>query len=216
MNIERIGKRSVIFTYQLAEWNLNLHLIIGEKYNYLIDTGLGSKSVEPVIEYLSGDPKPLIVVNTHYHFDHVWANHCFKDKIIISHSLCRSILIEKWDEMLSSNKGYIRGGVKLCPPNITIDDGLCFPDDQIKIFYTPGHTIDSISVYDEADKIISVGDNIGDNAEEIVPTLQTSKEVYLNTLQKYKLLDIESCISGHNCVQDKKVFDAIETMLLTQ
>jgi len=51
MNIEKIGSRNIIFTYKLPEWNLNLHLILGNKYNYIIDTGLGSNSVAPIKEY---------------------------------------------------------------------------------------------------------------------------------------------------------------------
>lgn len=42
MKIEKVKNRGVIFTYRKSPgWDLNLYLIMGKKYNYLIDTGLG-------------------------------------------------------------------------------------------------------------------------------------------------------------------------------
>ena len=213
MKIEKVGKRSIVFKYNLPDWNLHLHLILGERYNYVIDTGLGSESIAPVKEYLKNNKKPVIVINTHYHWDHIWGNHCFKDDIIISHSLCREIVAKNWDEMLEKNESYIRGNVEMCLPNLVFEEDLYFPDDKIRIFYTPGHTIDCISVFDEYDKVLNAGDNIGDTMQEIVPSLKTEKAIYMKSINKYKELNIDACISGHNDVLGKDVFDKIESIL---
>ena len=213
MKTEKIGKRNIIFKYNLPEWNLNLHLILGQRYNYIIDTGLGSESVEPMKEYLGNDPKPIIVINTHYHWDHIWGNHCFNGHSIISHRHCRRIVKEKWSDMLSKNKSYIRGEVKLCLPNLVFEDCIHFPDDGICVFHTPGHTIDSISVFDQQDRVLNAGDNIGDTPEEIVPSLKTSEAVYLHSLQRYRELDAAACISGHNDILGPDVFHQIESAL---
>ncbi|MCL2368896.1 MAG: MBL fold metallo-hydrolase, partial [Oscillospiraceae bacterium] len=155
MKIERIGKRNIVFQYSLPGWNLNLHLILGEKCNYVVDTGLGSESVAPIREYLKNDPKPIIVINTHHDWDHVWGNHCFDECIIISHSSCSELIAANWSEMLKKNEAYIRGDVKVCLPNLVFDGFLYFPEDGIKIFHTPGHSIDSISVFDERDGVLN-------------------------------------------------------------
>lgn len=93
--------------------------------------------------------------------------------------------------------------------NIFFEDMLYFPDDKIKIIYTPGHTIDCISVLDEEDRVINVGDNIGDTIDEIVPSIQTEKDVYINTLLRYKNIDFDTCVSGHNAILGKEIFDTI-------
>ena len=209
MKIEKISDRNIIFNYDLTVWDLNLHLILGENRNYLIDTGLGSESIVPINKYLGNDKKPIIVINTHHHWDHIWGNNCFRNGIIISHSLCRELMIKNWDEMLNGNKSFIRGDVKLCAPNLVFDDSLCYYDDGIKIFYTPGHTIDSISLYDEKDKVLNAGDNIGDSTDEIVPHLDTDKSVFIESINKYRKLDIKACVSGHNSILGKDVFDRI-------
>ena len=211
MKIEKIKNRNVVFKYNVGEWDLNIHLIIGNKYNYIIDTGLGSFSVAPIKEYLKNNSNPIILINTHYHWDHIWGNHSFSDCTIISHKLCRDIIVAKWDEMINKKKQYIKGDVQMCLPNLVFEDMLYFPDDKIKIIYTPGHTLDSISVLDEEDKVINVGDNIGDTIDEIVPSIESEKDVYIKTLLRYKDIDFDTCVSGHNSILGKEVFDMILT-----
>lgn len=182
---------------------------MGNKFNYIIDTGLGSLCVTPVLEYLGDNHKPIIVINTHYHWDHVWGNSSFSDCTIISHKLCREKIAAKWDDMMDKKKQFIKGNVQMCLPNLTFEDTLYFPDDKIKIFYTPGHTIDCISVFDEEERVINVSDNIGDSMDEIVPSIETSKDAYIDTLLKYKKMEFDTCISGHNVILGKEVFDKI-------
>ena len=209
MQIERVGDRSIVFTYPVSGWDLNVHLILGMKYNYLIDTGLGSLSIAPVKEYLHGNSNPLIVINTHHHWDHVSGNHAFEGYTIVSHSLCRKRIQDKWDVMVERNGRYMAGEAILYLPNLVFEDTLYFPEDKIKLFHTPGHTLDSISVLDEEDGILNAGDNVGDTMEEIVPSLETEKAVYANTISKYKDMDIRFCISGHNKICSHDVFDMI-------
>lgn len=208
MIVQKIKNRSVLFTYSLG-WNLNIHLIKGKINNYIIDTGLGSLSLEPVMEYIKDDNKPIIVINTHYHWDHVWGNSTLDNCIIISHKLCRDIIELKWEEMMQKNKSYVDGEVERCLPNLVFENELYFPDDRIRIIYTPGHTIDSISVIDEEEKVINVGDNIGDNLDEIVPNVECDKNLYIDTLIKYQNIDFDTCISGHNIVLDKNIIGKI-------
>ena len=212
MQIDKIGSRNIIFSHiDIEEWNcdLNLHLIIGKNRNYIIDTGFGSESIEPIKEYLSGNYKPIIVINTHSDWDHIWGNHCFRNSIIISHKLCRGLIEEHWTETLIDYKQFIRGEVIQCLPNLLIEDTIYFPDDEVRIFYTPGHTVDCISVFDEHDNVLNVGDNIGDTISEIVPEINTDKATYIQTIQKYKSLNIEACISGHNKILGQEIFDKI-------
>jgi glyoxylase-like metal-dependent hydrolase (beta-lactamase superfamily II) len=60
--------------------HVNTWLIEGSERAVLLDTGLGILPIRPVAESLVS--KPISVVNTHYHFDHVGGNHEF-DEIAI-------------------------------------------------------------------------------------------------------------------------------------
>lgn len=214
MKIEKIKNRSVVYSKNInQEWDLHIHVIHGSKYNYLIDTGLGSEHIKPIVEHLQQEKKEVIVINTHYHWDHIWGNYLFKDSKIIAHSKCREILEVEWDEIQEKYQQYIEGETHKCLPNLTFDTEIYFPEDKIRIFYTPGHSVDCISVLDEVDKVLNVGDNIGDTIEEIVPSLACDKSVYRESLLRYKELDFDTVISGHNVVLDKSVIDRILGLL---
>ena len=191
---------------------LNVHIILGDTYNYVIDTGLGSQSMEPVLQYLQPD-KPVIVVNTHYHWDHVWGNAVFAGSVIIAHSLCRQRLEELWEEMIRKHSEYISGDASKCLPNLVFEDGLYFPDDGIRLFYTPGHTLDGISVLDGKDGVLNAGDNIGDDMEHIVPELECDVAIYHETLQRYMDTGADTVVSGHNAVLGSDILRQISACL---
>lgn len=210
MRIQKLKNRGIIFTYNNpAGWDLNVHLIMGERYNYIIDTGLGSLSIDPIKEYIKNSNKPIIVINTHYHWDHIWGNSSLRNCIIISHKLCREMIESKWDDMMQKNNQHCYGEVAMYLPNLVFENELYFAEDKIRIIYTPGHTVDSISVIDEEDNVINVGDNIGDNMDEIVPSINCEKDLYIDTLLRYMELEIDTWISGHNMILGKEVIQKI-------
>ena len=210
----KITDRNIMFTEKMGEeYDLNMGLILGEKHNFLIDTGIGEKSVLPVIEYLKDDKKPIIVVNTHCHWDHIWGNWKFADSIIISHKRCRELEDKFWDEAFKDFGSGADGEVRKCLPNLVFEDGLYFPEDGVKIFFTPGHSEDCISIFEERDKIMYAGDNIGDTQEVIVPYIDTDIEIFRKAIEIYKTYDFEICISGHNKPQGKDIAQKMEAAL---
>jgi glyoxylase-like metal-dependent hydrolase (beta-lactamase superfamily II) len=60
--------------------HVNSFLVQGETSAVLLDTGLGVADIRAVAKELTD--KPLLVVNSHYHFDHTGGNHLF-DEIAI-------------------------------------------------------------------------------------------------------------------------------------
>ena len=195
------------------EYDLNLGLILGTRYNFVIDTGLGSNSVAPILEYIGDDTKPRIVINTHCHWDHIWGNWVFKDSLIISHTMCRELEDKHWDGALKDFGESADGEIHKCLPNLVFDGSLYFPDDGILLFHTPGHAPDGISVFDETDKVLYAGDNIGDTETQIVPWIDTDLETFRALIGIYKKYDFKICISGHNKPQDKSVLARMEADL---
>jgi glyoxylase-like metal-dependent hydrolase (beta-lactamase superfamily II) len=64
-------------TYLLAEPpHVNSYLILGSRRAVLFDTGMGIASIREVVESLTGHD--VLVVNSHYHFDHVGGNSLFQ------------------------------------------------------------------------------------------------------------------------------------------
>lgn len=68
-------------TYLIAEpMHVNSFLIVGTRRALLADSGLGIGDLRAVVETLT--PLPVMVVNTHHHFDHVGGNHLFSERLI--------------------------------------------------------------------------------------------------------------------------------------
>lgn len=57
--------------------HVNSYLIVGSRRAVLLDTGMGISSIRNCVEELTD--KPLLVVNSHHHFDHVGGNHEFEE-----------------------------------------------------------------------------------------------------------------------------------------
>ena len=210
----KISNRNIMFTEPMGgEYDLNLGLILGARHNFIIDTGLGSNSVAPILEYIGGDPKPIIVVNTHCHWDHIWGNWVFKDRLIISHTTCRELADKHWDDVVKDFSAYIDGEVHKCLPNLVFDGSLYFPEDKVSLFHTPGHAPDGISVLDEIDSVLYAGDNIGDTEEQIVPWIDTDLETFRRLIGIYNGVNFDICISGHNKPQNKSVIARMEAEL---
>ena len=205
----RLKKRSLVYTFDCDSWNLNLHLILGRRNNFLIDTGLGSACIKPILPFLRQNPKPLIVVNTHFHYDHLWGNCLFKSSTIVSSPLCRQLAELHWGTALQDFYTKPYGTVEKCLPNLVFEGELLFPEDNIRIFHSPGHTADGISLLDEEDGILNAGDNVGDTMEQPVPFLE-NPAAYLATLETYQSLPFDCCVSGHNGIVDKSFFTLIQ------
>jgi len=201
--------------FEGMDFDLNLGLIIGSKNNFIIDTGFGSESVAPIIKYITeyGHLREPIIINTHSHFDHVWGNCTFPNSMIISHPLCRKFADRDWDNDLQKWSTYPRGNTKKHLPNTTFEGVMHFPEDGVTIFHSPGHSVDCISVYDEIDKILYAGDNIGDTQDNVIPYIETDIPTFERLIEIYKRYPFEICISGHNKPQGKDVLSRMENQL---
>lgn len=213
MEVKRIKSRGVHFTHTTFDgWDLNMYLIRGKQHDFIIDTGLGAPHAEEMRGYLS-PVKPTVVINTHYHWDHIWGNGALPGAVIVGHALCRERIQTQWDDMIRNKSEYCLGDVSMALPDLVFTGELYYPEDGVRLIYTPGHTIDSISVLDETDGVIHAGDNVGDTMEEIVPSLYCDRQYYLDTLTKYADLDFDTCVSGHNAPLERDVFDRIRSLM---
>lgn len=205
MKVKRIGERNYLIEYQLEGWILNLHIIKGDRFNYIIDTGLGADCAADAKKLLDA-AKPTLIINTHHHWDHIWGNHCYPESLIVAHEQCGKRIREKWSAMKRKNKCFAMGSIEMRLPDVTFNDQLCFPEDEIQLFFSPGHTADAISIYDAREDILNIGDNIGESIEELFPSMEVEYAVFQDTLRMYQQINAMQNVSGHNAVLGSDVF----------
>jgi glyoxylase-like metal-dependent hydrolase (beta-lactamase superfamily II) len=147
------------------------YLICGSEKCLLLDTGMGIGNIKKVIEEITD--KEIVVVNCHMHFDHVGNNYKFEDVYIyndkdaverLKKGYSNEELKEQADKGMMIRElpvGFCRENYSIpgCNPK-TMKDGHIFNlgDRNIKVLHAPGHTKESIVLYDEANQILFTGD----------------------------------------------------------
>ena len=102
MKTEKITNRNTIFTANESEDStVTTGIIRGKAHNFIVDTGTGGDFAQAMIDSLADSSLPIIVINTHHHWDHVYGNWKFEGNKIIAHKLCAEYMDEKWDESLA-------------------------------------------------------------------------------------------------------------------
>lgn len=211
MKITKVSERGIMLTFSpTRKWDLNLYMIKGEKNDFIIDTGCGGDDSEALVSFRekAGGEKPVVVINTHFHFDHVWGNRFFGNCTIIAHKECGRLMRDTKDEVLKEYGGLI-GGREIVEPNVVFDGELDLKSERLLLFSSPGHSPDGICIYDYADKVLYAGDNIGDTPAAPVPELMCSKQRYIEALRTMQEKDFSLLLSGHNVPQDKSFIEKI-------
>ena len=150
---------------------VNAYLIIGQDRSLLLDTGMGICDIKAVVrELYQGE---VMVVNSHFHFDHIGDNyrfdevHIFDDpyaKVIAQNGLPKEGLGKQLDEdmfLFDYPKGFEPDQFKIPPYKAKlIHDGHRFDlgNRSLEVIHTPGHSNDSIMLFDDRNKILFTGD----------------------------------------------------------
>ena len=192
-----IGSRGHLFAFDtLGPMITHVYIIDAPRTLFVIDTFLGPDSMHDVMDAL-GRPardKPAIVINTHFHWDHIWGNCYFQGARIIAHSACRTLVRDHSDSELTRFARFAAGPVRIVLPNLTFDTRIEFPDEGIELFHTPGHSEDSISIVDHLDRVVFAGDNI----EAPIPYLSAPDiQRFAETLTRYRAYPDHRIIAGH-------------------
>ncbi|MCL4506073.1 MAG: MBL fold metallo-hydrolase [Chloroflexi bacterium] len=138
------------------------------------------------------------VVYTQHQADHTYGAFLFPKAEIISHALCREILLEKGFKALEQARALNHDLelVRLRIPNLTFENGaftLRLPGKTLDLFATPGHTPDAISVILQEEKVLFAGDTI-----MAIPTIGEGDLAQLReSTEAIAAMSLESIVQGH-------------------
>jgi len=149
-----------IFTFNAFSENTYV-LYDDSKECVIVDPGCSNRmEQEQLTDFIeSNNLKPVKLVNTHCHIDHVLGNKFISEKYALP------LVSHKGEAVVLAMQPQVSTmyGVPYDPsPEITefLDDGdrLQFGNTTLKVLYTPGHSPASISFYDEEGGIVIGGD----------------------------------------------------------
>lgn len=181
-------------------------VLIKDELPVLIDTGFGSnvKETEQLIKEAGVSPEELhLIVNTHYHSDHVGGNSYFQKNYGVK------IAAHKWEANLinscdpeACSAEWLDQPVEpyLVDTKLEDCDEIHTGNRTLKVLHTPGHTLGHISLYEPEEKILICGDLFHNNDigwlnifREGVSSIQRS----LESLDMLSTLRLQKAYSGH-------------------
>ncbi len=173
----------------------NVYALEADRRLLVCDTYLGPGALQPALEELMRDREEVVVVNTHADWDHVWGNCLFATGRIIGHRLCRERLLAGGEADRAAYACWQRGVVRLVPPGVTFEARLELPEFDAELFHSPGHTGDSITLYDRRDRVLVVGDN----AERPIPSCidPANLDAHIRSLKAYLGVAFDAIVPGH-------------------
>ncbi len=149
-------------------------LVLGEKKALMVDTGMGFKPIRPMVESLTG--LPVMVVNTHSHFDHIGGNWEFQEGYVLDtepsrHRMANGLTHDEVKKNLvgDSTVGPYPEGfdpetyhIKPAPHWHFIKEGHEFDlgGRTLKVISTPGHSPDSLMLADDGNHLLFTGDTV--------------------------------------------------------
>lgn len=143
--------------YYQANWN---YLIVGSERALLFDTGAGVKDISSIVVHLTD--KPVHVLVSHFHFDHVGGVSSFDDILMLDIPATRKRAEENVVQPSRyQHLGFVdRQNIPTIPVSKWVSHGQSFDlgDRALKIFSAPGHTPESAVVYDPSYKALFTGD----------------------------------------------------------
>ena len=173
------------------------YLVVGEKKACLIDTMNGYNNLYEAIRKITD--KPIVVVNTHGHPDHIFGNVYF-DKAFMNpadNELAESF--KNIPEFADACKKY---GLSM-PPFSPIDEGdiIDLGGKTLEIYNIPGHTQGSILLLLKEDRILFVGDSINHHLWMQVPGA-TKMDDFVKSLDRIMFLEEKADFILHGHAND--------------
>ena len=148
-----------------------MYLIVGPEKAMLIDTAYGLGDLRGLVDKITGG-KPIIVVNTHEHYDHAYGN-CRFDKVYCHEYLVPYLKTQHehmWDYLFDAfgNNIWLEFDRKDLPTFnkyeiVGVPDGHTFNlggDYEVELVFTGGHAAGHAAYLDKKGRTLFSGDNI--------------------------------------------------------
>lgn len=191
------------------------HLIVGQDLALLFDTGMGFLPIRLIVERLTD--LPVVVLNSHTHYDHVGGNSEFSSILAIDSDYTRANMAGFDHDRLAADlgpdafckgppEGFDPAQFRTNPWKSTryVADGeiLDLGGRTLQVLYVPGHTPDATALLDADNGLLFTGDSYYAGAIWLfVP--ETSLSDYAGSIQR--LAEIERSakylLGAHNAAK---------------
>ena len=140
------------------------------------------------------------VINTHHHADHVYGSYLFPEAEIVSHRMCREILLKVGQESLARAKAQTLelAPVELRVPQLVFETEMLLRlgEKTIHLIHAPGHSPDGLIAHVREDKVLAASDMV----TPVPLVVRGNSEEMIESLRLIKSLNLENIVQGHGGV----------------
>jgi glyoxylase-like metal-dependent hydrolase (beta-lactamase superfamily II) len=188
------------------------YLILGSKRALLFDTGLGIGRISDVVAKLT--PLPIAVLNSHSHFDHTGGNaefsHILDPDTPFTHNNAQGQANIYSRDALAPARicGHLPSRIR--PDSFavrsfhiseTVRDGqrLDLGNRELEVIFTPGHTPDSLCLFDRTHGLLFTGDTFYRGPIYLI-TPETDFSAYVTSVERLAALApaVKLLLPSHN------------------
>ncbi|MGC0775024.1 MAG: MBL fold metallo-hydrolase [Candidatus Acidiferrum sp.] len=204
------------------------YLIVGTKQALLFDTGMGIADIHKVVRQLTS--RPIVVLNSHTHNDHVGGNSQFSFIFGMDTPFTRANAKgSRTDAQEELAPGMICGelpkgfnsktyATKPWHVSLWVHDGFKISlghDHDVEIIATPGHTPDSIALFDHENGLLFTGDTYYPGPIWLFRP-ETDLDAYVASVKKLAALapQVKLVLGAHNVpIADPSVLPKLVTAI---
>lgn len=136
-------------------WSNFMYLLIGEEKAMLIDSGTGEGNIRKFVETITD--KPVMVVNTHGHYDHTGGNFWWPEVWMKEESVqCAKETFASWGDAFFADKDYPDYKANILNDGDVIDLG----NRKVEVIAIGAHNEGSIALLDRQTKSLFSGDEL--------------------------------------------------------
>lgn len=179
-------------------FSCNVYVCSDETGSFIVDPGYFDSEIE---SYLKTIPPVQFVLLTHGHFDHIMGLNAFAEQYPEAEFYCHKNELQVMSDY-RLNASYMAGEAYI--PEVSFktleEETVNIHKREIKVIYTPGHTIGSCMFYLENEKVVFTGDTLIETSigRTDLPTGDET-EIFksLKKIKNYKFADGTEFYFGH-------------------
>jgi glyoxylase-like metal-dependent hydrolase (beta-lactamase superfamily II) len=207
-----IGKNQGTFPYSNS-------LLIADKQIVLIDSGLGKEIIEPIKDFVD------ILINSHYHIDHILGNHLFKELWVIEEEAGVTSSFDRYkqfagikgttveEEWLSWFQLFFEFVPSTNTRTFEPNEVFKFGDTTWKAVHTPGHTPGHCCFYEPSRKIMYATDIDLASFGPWYANPNSNLPEFIDSIKKMQDYDIDVVCTSHTPPQRDNIREAFEKYL---
>ncbi len=201
-------------------------LLIDSGIKVLVDPGFGERSVNSIKAAMHID----VIINTHFHIDHIYGNRHFSQSQIMAHHLDAAAMqsekalmdyigfnVPGTDNLKNfyPNKKFFPEGLPKIVISKELSDGdvLDFGRLVLQVIHTPGHTPGHICLYEPENQIIFSGDLFLENLGPWYGHICSNIEDFIKSIEKLIDLKPKILITSHEGIYTECIIEKLRSYM---